>query len=142
MQNENKLLLAIVVLGAWTMFMWFWMYYTRIPAILKMKLKLDPKAARGEQMNSLPAQVRWKADNYNHLFEQPTLFYAVVLVLFLLRDSSDWAVYLAWSYVVIRILHSLVQAIINKIELRFSLFVLSSLSLIGLIVKSLFLIFK
>lgn len=136
MSTSNSLLLTIIALGAWTMVMWGWMYFTRIPALFKMKMRLDPQAVRGEQMSLLPAQVRWKADNYNHLFEQPTLFYAIVIVLFLLQDSSTLALYLAWSYVLIRILHSLVQATINKIELRFTLFVLSSLCLIGLILKS------
>lgn len=64
--------------------MWVWMYLTRIPAIVKMRMKLDPYAPRGEQMNQLPAQVRWKADNYNHLMEQPTVFYAVGIVLAIL----------------------------------------------------------
>lgn len=83
-------------------------------------------------MAQLPASVRWKADNYNHLMEQPTVFYAIVLTLALMGPSGDTALMLAWSYVVLRVVHSLLQALVNKIELRFLLFVLSNIPLIGL----------
>lgn len=78
---HSPILLPIVILVAWTMVMWFWMYATRIPAIYKAKMRLDSFAPRGEQMSTLPPTVRWKADNYNHLMEQPTIFYAVAIVL-------------------------------------------------------------
>lgn len=83
-------------------------------------------------MAQLPASVRWKADNYNHLMEQPTVFYAIVITLVLLGPSGDTAWVLAWSYVALRVVHSLTQALVNKIELRFLLFVLSNIPLIGL----------
>ena len=83
-------------------------------------------------MAQLPASVRWKADNYNHLMEQPTVFYAIVLTLALMGPSGDSALILAWSYVALRVAHSLLQALVNKIELRFLLFVLSNIPLIGL----------
>lgn len=133
MQAHSPILGPVVALVAWTMVMWLWMYVTRIPAIQKMKLKLDSNAPRGEQMNTLPANVRWKADNYNHLFEQPTIFYAIALTLALLGAGDGSNLTLAWAYVGLRVVHSLVQALINKIELRFAVFALSSLVLIGLI---------
>lgn len=81
---KSPILLPVIALTAWTMVMWVWMYLTRIPAVVKMRMKLDPYAPRGEQMNQLPAPVRWKADNYNHLMEQPTVFYAAGIVLAIL----------------------------------------------------------
>jgi hypothetical protein len=113
------------------------MYITRLPAIFKMKMKLDPNAPRGEQMNLLPPSVRWKADNYNHLMEQPTIFYAVAIVLGVIGEGNGANANLAWAYVILRVIHSLVQSLINKIELRFVLFLLSSLVLIALIVNAL-----
>jgi hypothetical protein len=112
--------------------MWLWMYATRLPAMLAAKMKPDPYAPRGEQMATLPASVRWKADNYNHLMEQPTIFYAVTLALAVMGMASSTAVTLAWAYVALRVVHSLVQALVNKIELRFALFVLSNVPLFGL----------
>lgn len=129
---HSPILAPIVALVAWSMVMWTWMYATRLPAMFKAKMKSDPYAPRGEQMNQLPAQVRWKADNYNHLMEQPTIFYAIALTLALMDAGSGVNLMLAWAYVGLRVVHSLVQALINKIELRFVIFVLSSLALIGL----------
>jgi hypothetical protein len=84
-------------------------------------------------MATLPPHVRWKADNYNHLMEQPTVFYAVALALALLGHGDGWAARLAWAYVALRVVHSLVQALWNRIEVRFSLFTLSTFALIGMI---------
>ena len=136
MVPNTALLLPAVALAAWTFVMWTWMYATRIPAIMGSKMKLDPNVPRGEQMATLPPEVRWKADNYNHLFEQPTLFYPMVIVLALIPASGAIEVGLAWSYVGSRVVHSLFQATVNKIEVRFTLFVLSSLILLALVIRA------
>ena len=138
---STPILTPLVVLVAWSMVMWLWMYLTRLPAMKAARMKPDPNAPRGEQMNTLPASVRWKADNYNHLMEQPTVFYAIVLALALLGQGDDINVTLAWTYVGIRIVHSLLQALVNKIEVRFVLFFLSSLALIGLTINALRVVF-
>lgn len=83
-------------------------------------------------MSLLPAQVRWKADNYNHLLEQPTLFYALTISLALLGVQSQTSLLFAWAYVFLRIGHSLVQSLVNKIEVRFLLFALSNIPLFAL----------
>jgi len=135
MPSAHEMLQPVVALVAWSMVMWTWMYVTRIPAILGSKMELDPQRPRGEQMAELPANVRWKADNYNHLMEQPTLFYAVAIALALANyDRIDQV--LAWTYVGMRVVHSLLQASINKIQIRFALFFLSSLVLIALTIRA------
>src|ERR1044071_9178487 len=105
------ILAPVVLLAAWTMVIWVWMYATRLPAIRAAKLRLDPEAPRGEQMASLPPRVRWKADNYNHLMEQPTVFYAVAISLALLGQGGNGtaALALAWVYLALRIAQSFVQ---------------------------------
>ena len=137
MLTRSPILLPVVGLVAWTMVMWFWMYLTRIPAIFKARMRLDPNAPRGEQMSQLPPRVRWKADNYNHLMEQPTIFYAVALALAVAGEGGGLNAQLAWAYLGLRIVHSLLQALINNITVRFSLFLISSLVLIALIVNAL-----
>jgi hypothetical protein len=129
MATTQSLLGPVVALVAWTLVMWLWMYATRIPAIRAARMRLDPNAPRGEQMSTLPARVRWKADNYNHLMEQPTIFYAIVLALVLLGDQTQLSLAMAWTYVALRVLHSLVQVLVNIIKVRFALFVLSTLPL-------------
>lgn len=126
----------VIALAVWTHIIWGWMYATRIPAIFAMRMRLDGNAPRGEQMAQLPPRVRWKADNFNHLMEQPTVFYAVCLALALLGDVSEWSVRLAWTYVALRVVHSLVQTLVNKIEVRFALFFISSWVLIVLTARA------
>ena len=133
---HSPILAPVVALVAWTMVMWTWMYLTRIPAILRLKMKMDPRAPRGEQMSQLPAEVRWKADNYNHLFEQPTIFYAIALALALMEQGGGINYTLAWVYVGLRVVHSVLQATWNKIEARFGVFFISSLVLIALIANA------
>jgi hypothetical protein len=136
MPSHTAIVAPVIALVVWTHFIWAWMYATRIPAIQKARLVLDASAPRGEQMATLPAKVRWKADNYNHLMEQPTIFYAVALSLAVLGHGDGTNLTLAWVYVALRVVHSLVQTLVNKIEVRFSVFVLSSLVLIALTVNA------
>jgi hypothetical protein len=129
------ILQPLVALAAWTMVMWLWMYATRIPAMIAAKVDPDSLAQDPTQKldQLLPPQVSWKAQNYNHLHEAPTVFYAVSLALALLGAGTGTALVLAWIYVALRVVHSLVQVTINKVTLRFAIFVVSSLVLIGLI---------
>ncbi len=133
---HRSLLVPVIALVLWTFVMWAWMYATRIPAIRKAAMRLDPLAPRGDQMAQPPARVRWKADNYNHLMEMPTLFYAVALVLSLVSTRVETDAALSWAYVGLRVAHSVFQATVNKIEVRFALFILSSLVLLALAMRA------
>ena len=132
---NRALLVPAVALAAWTFVMWTWMYVTRLPAIRRAQITLDANVPRGEQMATLPPSVRWKADNYNHLFEQPTLFYSLVIIAALLPACGAVELGLAWAYVALRVVHSVFQATVNKIEVRFALFLFSSLALLALVVR-------
>jgi hypothetical protein len=72
------------------------------------------------------------ANNYNHLMEQPTLFYAICFALQFLDQANGINIGLAWTYVAIRVVHSLVQATLNIIILRFLIFILGSIVLAAL----------
>lgn len=136
MNPSIPMLAPTIALVLWTFVMWAWMYATRIPVVVGTKMVLDPNAPRGEQMATLPPSVRWKADNYNHLMEMPTLFYAVTLTLAVLEDTSALSTGLAWAYVASRVIHSLIQALVNNINVRFGVFFLSSLVLLALTVRA------
>lgn len=136
MPSPAPLLAPVSVLILWCGVIWAWMYVTRIPAIASLRMRLDSHRPRGEQMAELPAPVRWKADNYNHLMEQPPLFYAVAFVLTLQGDQSALSLALAWAYVALRMVHSLIQATVNHIPARFAMFFISSLALFTLAGKA------
>src|SRR5687767_12288124 len=122
MPETHSIVAPVIALAVWTHVMWGWMYATRIPAIRQSKMALDPMAPRGAQMATLPPRVRWKADNYNHLMEQPTIFYAVALSLAVLGQGGGTNATLAWVYVGMRVVHSFIQSTFNKIEVRFGMF--------------------
>lgn len=138
------ILQPVVVLAIWTMVMWVWMYATRIPAMSSAgidgtKLVGSTGASLREK---LPDEVSWKADNYNHLHEQPTVFYAIAIVLAIIGLGDGMNALLAWIYVGLRIMHSLVQATANKVMVRFILFAVSSMVLIALIFNATFAVFE
>ena len=137
------ILQPVVALAAWTMVMWLWMYATRLPAMTAAKVNPDNLAQDPTTSldNLLPASVQWKAHNYNHLHEAPTVFYAVALVLAIIGQGDGLNAQLAWIYVALRVAHSLVQATINKVMVRFGLFALSSLCLMALVLHAALAIF-
>ena len=133
---HSPILAPLVALVLWSFVMWAWLYATRIPAIVKNKIVLDPQRPKEEFHAHLPARVRWKADNYNHLMEQPTLFYAVALTLALIGEGMGLNAGLAWLYVGLRVVHSLVQAMVNVIMLRFAIFMVASVVLLVLALRA------
>ena len=122
---------AILIL--WSLIMLIWLAATRLPALSKAGLDLSGAGGRGQDIDpQLPPSVAWKSHNYAHLMEQPTLFYAVVVLLTLVGQGNGLNAQLAWAYVGIRIAHSLWQALVNTVPIRFGLFILSTISLFAL----------
>jgi hypothetical protein len=136
---KADILAPAAVLVLWTLIMLVWMAATRLPALKTAGIDMSKAVGgRGQDLETvLPANINWKAHNYAHLVEQPTLFYAIVGILAIMGSVSEVAVALAWTYVTLRIAHSLVQATVNKIALRFPLFMASTLALLGLTIMAL-----
>lgn len=135
---QAQILTPAAVLVLWSLVMLFWMAGSRLPALSRLGgLAKAKPGGRGQDLEGvLPDEINWKAHNYSHLMEQPTLFYAAVTILALLGPSS-LDVVLAWGYVVIRMVHSIWQATVNRVPVRFLLFAMSSLCLIGLAIRAL-----
>ena len=132
---EHGMLAPVLALVAWTFVMWFWMYATRIPAMQRAGVDLAEISRTGAKLE-LPAPVSRVADNYNHLHEQPTIFYALALTAQLGGAADALNVGLAWAYVALRVVHSFVQATKNVIPLRFTVFSLASIVLMVLLVRT------
>ncbi|MGA0839422.1 MAG: MAPEG family protein [Pseudomonadales bacterium] len=134
------LLAPAAVLVAWSLIMLFWMAGTRFPAMSRSGIDLGTAqpGGRGQDLeNVLPPQVNWKSHNYTHLMEQPTLFYATIMILVLAEAGDGINLLLAWGYVLLRIAHSLWQSLVNSVPVRFALFLLSTLCLTGLAINAL-----
>ncbi len=134
-----KLLAPVFALVLWSIVMLVWMAAKRFPALAK--LDISPEQARGGRGSDLdrllPREVNWPAHNYTHLMEQPTIFYATVLGLAILGQGHPINIALAWSYVGLRIAHSIWQAKVNSIPVRTGLFFLSTLVLTALAIHGL-----
>ena len=136
----QSIMTPMLVLIAWTLVMFVWMYATRIPAM--QKAGLNPgKLKEKRELDVLPIEVRRIADNFNHLHEQPVIFYALVLYSHLVGVADGLNIMLAWGYVALRILHSLIQALWNYVPVRFLVFIASGLVLIVMTVRNLLVAF-
>ncbi|MBX7493518.1 MAPEG family protein [Qipengyuania sp. 1NDW9] len=135
---QAQMLAPAAVLVLWSLIMLYWMAFTRLPAIKKVGSGLGEAkpGGRGQDLEGvIPDKVNWKAHNYAHLMEQPTIFYAAVVILAIMGAGAI-DVLLAWAYVAIRIVHSLYQATVNIVKLRFLLFLVSTLALTVLAVRA------
>lgn len=127
----SHFLTPVLALILWSLIIWCIMYARRIPAMQKARIAPDTaKSPDGDWKSKMPARAQYAAHNYNHLMEQPTIFYALMFYIALTGGESGLMGQLAWAYVVLRIIHSLVQITSNKVMIRFSVFTLSTLVLI------------
>jgi len=129
----TTILTPVLALVCWTLLVWLWMYATRIPAM--QKAKINPQDAARTRTLNLPPHIMQVSDNYNHLMEQPTIFYAAAFYTYLSGGEDPLNIALAWGYVGLRVLHSLVQNTVNIVMIRFLLFSLSTLCLAGIAIQ-------
>ena len=130
--EEIPILAPPAVLVLWSLVMLLWMSATRFPAFARAGLKVgeaEPGSRYVDVEAMMPAKVNWKSHNYTHLMEQPTIFYAAVLILALAGEGSGINLAFAWAYVAIRVVHSIWQATVNIISVRITLFTVSTLCL-------------
>jgi hypothetical protein len=133
--EASAILQPVFVVALLTAVMALWMLFTRIPKMAA--LGIDPQQAQdtSKLRDLLPPETNRVSNNYNHLFEQPTLFYAVAIALAVLGQVDALHVQCAWAYAILRVLHSLVQATVDIVTIRFGLFVLSWLALAVMILR-------
>lgn len=131
----QSMMTPVLGLVSWTLVMWLWMYATRLPAMQKAGIDATKIQQKGE-LDGLPIEVKRIADNYNHLHEQPVIFYALCVYSHLVGVGDGLMVMLAWSYVALRIAHSLIQALWNFVPVRFLVFMLGSVVLIVMTVRN------
>jgi hypothetical protein len=134
--HVSPLLGPIVALVAWSLVMYVWLYIARIGAMRRGGI--SAKGMRGTRGldGIIPDKANWPAHNYSHLMEQPTIFYAIVLALVLMGFDHPINIYLAWAYVGLRVVHSLIQATVNIGIIRMLVFTVSSLCLIALTIHA------
>jgi hypothetical protein len=133
---EHGMIAPALALVLWSLVIFVWLYATRIPAM--QKAKIDPQSVKlaGSGRGLLPPSVEQVANNYNHLMEQPTIFYAACFAAQLADQADPLNIQLAWGYVALRIVHSLVQCTINIVMLRFLIFLSATIALAALAIRT------
>lgn len=129
------ILKPVFVVGLLTLVITIWVLFTRIPAMFRYRIHPQKVQDTSKFKDLLPPEITRISNNYNHLFEQPTLFYAIAISIALLGHVDVIHVYCAWGYAGLRIIHSLVQATVDIVRLRFAVFVLSWLVLAVMLVR-------
>lgn len=136
---QAQILAPAAVLVVWTLIILFWIVPVRFGAIAKVEDKsvfTGKQGGRGQDLEGkIPDKANWPAHNHTHLHEQPTLFYAAVVILAIMGPGA-FDVLLAWIYVGVRIVHSLWQILVNKVPIRFALFLLSTIVLVVLAIRA------
>lgn len=127
--DASAILQPVLVVGLLTVVMLIWMIATRVPAMSQRGIHAQRAQDTSRLSELLPPEIMRVSNNYNHLFEQPTLFYAVAISIAVLGHVDSLHVLCAWTYAGLRIVHSLVQATVDIVMVRFGLFVLSWLVL-------------
>ncbi|MBB3048518.1 hypothetical protein FHR99_002792 [Litorivivens lipolytica] len=132
----DPILGPVIALVLWTCFMLAWMAGTRIPYLIKNRVHPQKGERTAELAGLMPKQIQWKADNYNHLMEHPTIFYATAMVWAFIGTEGTLMVQVAWAYVGLRVIHSLIHATVNKVMPRLMIFAVSTLALLWMAVQA------
>ena len=118
-----------------TLVVWIYMYVRRLSFIFSKRL--DPKQMTPSELARLtPSQVSTPSDNLKNLFEMPTVFYAVVLHIYVTNKVDAVYVAAAWTFFLFRALHSVVHCTFNFIPLRFALYVISAGALWFMVIRA------
>ena len=138
MTIQSPIFAPAVVLVLWSLVMLAWLALTRLPAMERARIPLMTiVGSRGANLEGvIPDHVNWKAHNYAHLMEQPTVFYATVVILGVTGAGEGLNLTLAWAYVALRVAHSLVQATWNRVAVRFALFSAATAALLVLAINA------
>ncbi|MFZ4745891.1 MAG: MAPEG family protein [Sphingomonas sp.] len=139
---DSAILKPVIALAAWSTIMWIWLYAVRLPAMSRARIDgtkmvgSTGKSLREDLVAAGEERASWVADNYNHLMEQPTVFYATAISLALIGQGNGLNATIAWAYVGLRVAHSLVQVLSNRVIYRFALFMLSGIALAALVLHA------
>jgi hypothetical protein len=126
--NSTSIFAPFFAMIALTFLVWVYMYARRIPFIIRSKL--TPEQLSPVELARLsPPAVANPSDNLKNLFELPTVFYALVLFLYVTNHVDTRYVLAAWLFVGFRVLHSAVHCTFNFVPLRFWLYAGGALSL-------------
>jgi hypothetical protein len=131
-----ELLPPLLAMMGLTATVWLFMYVRRLGYMLAKGIDAQDVSTPQKMAALIPEAVERPANNLRNLFELPVLFYALCLLLTHMGWAQALDVQLAWAFVGLRALHSLVHCTINYVNARFAFYVLSSLALWAMLARA------
>lgn len=130
MSMKVLLLGPIFALAAWTVVMLLLIAFRRFRA--GFAGQLQPRDFALGESRQVPVGAQLANRNYMNLLELPVLFYVVCLLAIAFEVVTPATVAVAWIYVALRVVHSLVHVTYNHVIHRFAVFVASNVVLVAL----------
>jgi len=130
------LLQPMLAMMALTAAVWLFMYVRRLGHMLRHGIDAQAVSSPQKMAALIPEAVERPANNLRNLFELPVLFYALCLLSLQMGWAQALDVQLAWAFVGLRALHSLVHCTVNHVNTRFAVYALSSIALWVMLVRA------
>jgi len=124
----NPILLPLLAMVFLTFVVWIYLYALRIPEIKRLGIDPDELQDRAESHKLLTVSGA-ASNNLKNLFEVPILFYLAAMIAMLLMIQDDLLVWLAWGFVILRVVHSAIHCSYNRVMHRFFAYLISCLFL-------------
>lgn len=124
------ILFPVFGLGAWTLLVLLLIPFVRVRSVRRREI--SPNDFKYGESAAVPPNVSIPNRNYMNLLELPMLFYVVCVVLYVTADGSRLGVLVAWAFVALRIVHSLIHLTYNHVLHRLFAFTLSNVALVSL----------
>ena len=125
----NLILLPLLTMVFLTFAVWVYLYALRVPESKRLKMNLDGLQTRIQADKHLTVSAP-VSDNLKNLFEMPVLFYVAAMLAIVLLIQDTLLIRLAWGFVILRIVHSVVHCTYNRVMHRFIAYLASCLFLI------------
>jgi hypothetical protein len=126
--QKLDILYPLCALAAWTFLVLLLIPFVRVRSVRRREVR--PNDFKYGESAAVPPGVSIPNRNYMNLLELPMLFYVVCLVLYVTAGGSSLPVAVAWAYVGLRIVHSLIHLTYNQVIHRLSVFALSNAALV------------
>lgn len=128
--NQTAVFFPLLSLMGWTFLVLLMIPYRRFKAAFAGGVTADD--FRCGESDAVPAAVRLPNRVFMNLLEMPLLYYVLLTIFYVTQNVDQVCLYLAWGYVALRIVHSLITLTYNHVFHRFLAFAVSNLFVLGL----------
>jgi len=134
---SHALAMPMLVMLVLTMLVWVYLFLQRVGYATANKLDIEDMKSPQDVATLIPAENSSASNNFKNLCEMPVVFYATCLYLTVFGQVDDLHVTCAWTFVILRVLHSFIHCSYNRVLHRFVAYLLSSIAVWVMVVRAL-----